>query len=726
MRLPAAHPPALLADRAPWVLSRLRALPALAALAAASPARAADPAPPSPPASAARVVVTGTRVERPSFDVPASVDRLEGDVLRDDRPAVDLAETLGLLPGVTARNRQNLAQDVQVSIRGFGTRASFGIRGVRVVVDGIPATLPDGQGQLGHVDLASADRVEVLRGPFSALYGNSSGGVLQVFTADGRGPARFDAGAAGGSDGFARTNVRTAGAAGALGWVASLTHVGTAGAREHAAAYRDTANAKLTWQPTADDTVRVVANAMDLHAQDPLGLTREQFEADPTSADPAAERYDTRKDASQGQLGLQWRRRLSDRHQLDAMVYAGQRRTTQFQSIPSFVQESPTHPGGVIDLGRGYAGTDLRWTWRSAARGAWDVVGGLAFDVLGEDRRGFENFVGDTLGVRGALRRDEHNAVDSLDPYVQGSVRLGDAWRLDAGVRHSRVRVSSHDRFVTGANGDDSGATRFSATSPALGLLYAASDRLHLHASVGRGFETPTLNELAYRPDGATGLHLALRAARSDHAEVGAKWRVADGQAVQLALFEARTRDEIVVQGSSGGRTTYRNATATRRRGAELGGQVDWRDWRLLASATWLDAVYRDGFLQCAGSPCTTPTQAIPAGQPLPGVAPRSAAVSLDWAPAEGWRGGVEWRASSAVPVNDAGTDRAPGYAVTALQAGYVRRLGAVTLKAFVRVDNVFDRRYAGSVIVNEGNGRFFEPAPGRSVLGGLEAGYAF
>lgn len=700
-----------------WLLA---ALPGLCAAQADSGSAAAVATGTDP------VVITGTRVDRRPFDVPASVDRIDGEWLRHDRLGLNLTETLSLLPGVTARDRQNWAQDVQISIRGFGARSTFGIRGVRVIVDGIPATLPDGQGQVSHIDLQSAERVEVLRGPFSALYGNSSGGVIQVFTPEGSGPPRFGFGLAAGSDHLRRQTLSASGSEGTLGYVASLSHLSTDGARAHSAAKRDNANVKLTWRPEDNQRVTLVANALDQPAQDPLGLTRAQFEADPRSVDPVALQFDTRKTVDQGQLGLQWERRFGAQHALQWTVYAGQRHTEQFQAIPTGPQANPLHPGGVIQLGRDYSGSDLRWTWRAPADDAWSLVAGLSYDTLGERRRGLQNFVGTTLGVEGALRRDERNRATTLDPYLQGSVKLGERWRLDAGVRHSSVHIDSRDQFIRGTNGDDSGSAKFSATSPALGLMFVASEALHLYASYGRGFETPTLNELAYRADGTAGLNFGLKPARSHNVELGAKWRFAVGQLLQAAVFESRSTDELVTRTNSGGRASFQNATNTRRRGVELGYGGQWRDWRAQASATWLDAVYRDDFLQCAAAPCTTPTQRIPAGRRIPGIAKGSAALALDYAPPVGWRAGVETRYSSGVPVNDTGTEAAPSYTVASAHAGYLGRFGAVQLRGFVRVDNLFDRRYAGSVIVNESNGRYYEPAPGRSAFAGVDVAYAF
>jgi iron complex outermembrane receptor protein len=702
-------------------------------LAPLAAAQSMDSASVRAPASTNSVVVVGTRLSEQPFDVPASVDRIGAEQIRGDRLQVNISESLGPVPGLTARDRQNYAQDVQVSIRGFGARASFGIRGVRLYVDGIPATLPDGQGQVSHIDLGSAQRIEVLRGPFSALYGNSSGGVIEVTTQEGSGPPTVGLGAAAGSDGVLRTNLQALGGAGDFGYTANLSHFETDGYREHSATRRDLGNLKFTWRPSdgalAGDVLTVVANSVSLpEAQDPLGLTREQFDTDPRGVDPVALSFNTRKRVDQSQLGVTYEHRLGDRQRLQALLYGGSRHTEQFQAIPTGPQGSPTHPGGVIDLARDYQGADLRWTL-DARRSElpWALVAGVSFDALDEHRRGYENFVGDVLGVKGALRRDENNRSTAFDQYLQATVRPGPAWRLDAGVRHSEVKVRSRDSYISGPNGDDSGRTSFSATTPVLSAMYLATDALHLYASAGRGFETPTLNELAYRNDGSAGLNTALKPARSNNLEFGAKWRPDDTQLLNLALFAVRTDDEIVTRSNLGGRASFQNAGRTRRDGVELGWTARFAgDWQASAALTWLDARYDEAFTTCGPPPCATPSVVVPAGNRLPGVARSSAYAALQWAPAEGWHTGAELRGTSRVPVNDLNSDAAAGIVVASANVGYRLRRGAWAFAGFVRADNLFDRRYAGSVIVNEGNGRFFEPAPGRTWLAGANLSYSF
>jgi len=664
-----------------------------------------------------QATISVTRSEALPFDVPASVDVIDGERLRAaGRPEINLSESLALVPGLSARDRQNYAQDLQLAIRGFGARSTFGVRGVRLYVDGIPATMPDGQGQLSHIDLASAGRIEVLRGPFSVLYGNSSGGVLQVFTEAGQGPPQVTSSLAVGSDGLVRPGLRVSGSTSAMGYVVSANRFSTDGWREHSSASRGLANARLDFKRGHGSEWTLVANTMDLRADDPLGLTRAQFEAAPRSAVAAATLFNTRKTVRQSQLGLIHEHRLAGGDRLRLMLYGGERDTQQFQAIPVGPQANPLHPGGVIGLDRRYGGTDLRWTRQTTlGQGALEVVAGVSYDRLQEHRQGWENFAGPALGVQGALRRDEDNRVSNLDPYLQAVWQFAPRWSLTAGVRHSSVRFSSRDRYLVGPNGDDSGSLRYSATLPVAGLMFAWSPELHVYGAIGRGFETPTFNELAYRPDGTAGLNFALRPSRSNNVELGIKGRGPAGAwrtEWSAALFHTSTRDEIVTQSNIGGRSTFRNAGATDRRGLELAWSAALAPaWQFQLSQTWLDARFRDG---------------ASAGNRIPGTAHSVFGAEIAWQPAQGWRAGAEARRSGKVYVNDANSEAAPSFTTLALHAGYVFDLRGWKLSATARIDNLLDCRYAGSVIVNEGNGRFFESALGRSYTFKVTGNYGF
>lgn len=675
----------------------------------------------------APVVVTSTQVERPVFDVPASVDLIDGELMRMDQMQVNLSESLDRVPGLLIQNRQNYAQDLQVSIRGFGSRSTFGVRGIRLYVDGIPATMPDGQGQTSNIDISSIDRVEVLRGPFSALYGNSSGGVIQVFTEEGSGPPTLTSSLAAGRYGQWRYGLKASGStgeqAGALDYLVSTNRYVTSGYRDHSGARKNLANAKLGWQLDDDSKLTLVVNSVDVKADDPQGLTYDQLMDDPRQASANALEYNTRKAVKQTQGGLTFERRIDGDNSLRLMAYYGQRQTRQFLSTGRVPQQADTHAGGVIDLTRNYGGVDARWTSRLTMAGKpLTLVGGVAYDTLTEDRRGYENFVGSQLGVQGDLRRKEDNEVWNIDPYLQASWEFAERWTLDAGVRYSNVRFRSDDHYIQGGNGDDSGSARYDKVLPMAALRYQPTDDLNLYATVGRGFETPTFSELSYRSDGLAGLNFALQPSVNTSIEIGAKARLGGGL-LTAALFQTRTENEIVAAENLGGRTTYRNAGRTRRNGFELSWTGKFaRHWRTDLAYTWLDARYRDSFY--AGE--QTPANLIPAGNRIPGIARQSLFAALTWAPPQGWRAGIEGRYLSKIYVNDENSEAAPGYFTAAIHAGYLWHWQGLTLDAFVRLDNVLDRRYAGSAIINNAWGGSYEPAPGRNWSTGVNVSYQF
>ncbi|MGH8745186.1 MAG: TonB-dependent receptor plug domain-containing protein, partial [Burkholderiales bacterium] len=316
------------------------------------------------------VTVTATRTERPSLEVPASIDRLYGEDISFGRPEVNLSESLGLVPGIVAQNRQNYAQDLQISSRGFGARSTFGIRGLTLLVDGIPASMPDGQGQVSNIDLGSTDRIEVLRGPFSVLYGNASGGVINVFTRDGSSEQGVDGRVEAGAFGMQRESIEAGARSGNMDWLASGAHFQTDGYRDHSQAQREQGNAKLRFGLGGDTTFTLVGNSFDSpNTQDPLGLTRAQVAADPSQAGNNALAYDTRKSVRQNQAGGTLEHRFGA-NTLTANLYSGQRAVNQFLSIPLSVQlSSPSQSGGVVDLATSYSGGGLRLTHDGALAG---------------------------------------------------------------------------------------------------------------------------------------------------------------------------------------------------------------------------------------------------------------------------------------------------------------------------------------------------------------------
>ncbi len=670
------------------------------------PATAQDVAPLLP-----EVSVSATRVERDSFDLPAAIDSMGQRTIREGNPQVNLSEQLGRVPGVVVQNRQNYAQDLQISSRGFGARAGFGVRGLRLIADGIPATMPDGQGQAASFSLSSAERIEVLRGPFSSLYGNAAGGVIQIFTADGPRIPELSASVLAGSFDTSKIGVQAGGTAGPVNYLVDTSRFLTGGYRDHSAARRTHTNAKFKIDAGSRGTVTVVANVLDQpETQDPLGLTAAQVAQNRRQAVAGAYTFNTRKSVTQDQVGAIYDLPLSGQDSLQARIYLGNRQVTQHLG---FNGSGALASGGVVDLDRGYGGVGLRWT-RETTLAAMPFVFSVGADVdrMAERRSGFLN----NNGVTGSLQRNEDNTVENTDFYAQAEWRIAPRWSVLAGLRHSRVDFESRDYFIAGSNPDDSGSLRYARTTPVAGVTYRMTPAVNVYANWGRGFETPTFAELAYRPGGATGLNFALQPADSTHRELGLKMLIGESSRFNASVFRINVANEIVVNSSSGGRTDFRNAAGTEREGMELlwEGRIA-QGYTMLVAYTRLNARFAQSFVSGGGT--------VNAGNRLPGVPASTLYGELVWRHvASGFHAAVEGRHNAKVYTDDQNSEAASGYTVWNVRAGFEQRSGAWRFSEFLRVDNADNRAYIGSVIVADTNRRFYEPAPGRSVMIGAQA----
>ncbi|AOZ08768.1 TonB-dependent receptor family protein [Cupriavidus malaysiensis] len=689
-----------------WLAGALLATPAAMPFAAAPAAAWADEA------TLSDVVVSASRAEQKRFDAPAAIDAVTLDPLASPTPLVNLSEVLGGVPGLSARERQNYAQDLQLAVRGFGSRSTFGVRGVRLLVDGIPATMPDGQGQAATADLANASRIEVLRGPFAALYGNASGGVVQVFSPD---PPKDSATARAttgmGSDGQWMAGVSAAGGTGALGASVDAWTFTTDGYRGHSAARRRQLNAKVVAEPAAGTRVTALLNVFSQPlAQDPLGLTRAQADANPRQAIALADQFNTRKQIEQNQGGVVVEHRLGAQDSLSFRLYGGTRQLTQYLGMSG---AAPSSAGGIVDIGRSYGGGALSWQHETRLAGLplqWSA--GLEADGMRDARTGYVN----QNGTQGALRRDETDRASSLGAYAQFDWTVHPSWRLVGGLRASQVRLSIDDHYITAASPDDSGSATYRRVNPVLGVVWHALDSLNLYANLGRGLETPTLTEVAYGP-GGSGANLGLQPSTSRQGELGLKWQRGT-QRLEATVFDADSHNEIVPLSSDNGRTTYQNVDGVRRRGLELGwsGRFGPADrFGAALSYTWLDAFFGQAFRNAQGL-------LVAAGNRLPGTARQSLAAEASVEALPGLVLGAGVRVESRVFADDLNTQAAPAYATFNLRAGYAFRAAGTRWYAYGRLDNLADRRYIGSVIVNESNGRYFEPAPGRRFFIGLRA----
>jgi iron complex outermembrane receptor protein len=669
------------------------------------------------------VVVSATRTEHASFDVPASIDAVKVD---DDNLRVNASEALAAVPGLVVQNRQNYAQDLQISSRGFGARSAFGVRGVHLITDGIPASMPDGQGQAATFNLDVAERIEVLRGPYSAIYGNHAGGVIQLFTREGDGAPSVELNVAGGSYGTHKTDLTAQGKQGNIGYVLDASRFDTDGYRAHSAATRDQAYARLTLTPVKGAKLNIIANALRQDdTQDALGVTWATYQRDPRAGEidstdtqspkrTLADRYNTRKSINHKQIGATWEQRLGEDDRLRVTAYGGNRDVIQYQAFSKAFQAPASHSGGVVDFERDFSGADINWSHVNAlAGGKLTTTAGVEYGSSSDARQGYENFVGTAFGVKGALRRDEEDKVSNLDPYLQTEWDAG-AWQLSAGLRHSRVKISVDDHFLS--NGNDSGSLNYSHTTPVLGVLYRVAPQLNVYASAARGFETPTLNELFYSGAGG-GFNFRLQPAYSTHVEAGVKARLDEHTRINAALFQVKTSDELVVDSSSGGRTSYRNGGKTLRQGLELSLDSSWRyGFSTRLALTTLRAVYDQGY----GN--------VLQGSRLPGVPNANLYGELAWKDSAGRFGAaLEAVAVGKIYVEDSNVDQpAAGYGVLNARVHAGQQWGGWRFKQFARLNNLLDKNYVGSVIVGDTNKRYYEAAPQRNWLVGASALYQF
>ncbi|QKO23015.1 TonB-dependent receptor [Rhodoferax sp. BAB1] len=661
------------------------------------------------------VVISASRAQQRSFDAPAAIEAVERETIQNAGPQINLSESLNRVPGLTILNRQNYAQDLQVSIRGFGARSAFGIRGIRLLIDGIPATTPDGQGQGSSIALTSTERIEVLRGPLALMYGNSAGGVIQAFTREAPEVPEFGAQLYTGSYDMRRTDWQYAGRLGAgpggVGLVADYGTFSTDGYRDNSAAERKQFNGKLSFGPDAGTRVNVVFNQFDMPlAEDPLGLTAAQLAADPTQAGTNAVDRRVRKIVTQSQVGTSVIHQLGADRSVTARVYYGARDNLQFQSGNTWV-----------GLDRGYYGLGLQYNALSrlgATPMRW--VAGYEFDRSREYREGGVA----ALGEKTSTTRSEDNQAENSDVFVQGTALLSERWSMVGGLRHSTVRFVSEDYYLADGR-DGSGQVSYQASNPVLGVTWHAADTMNLYANYGKGFETPTLAEVAYRESGGAVLaefNPTLRAATSRHYEAGLKWVPTAGSRLDFTVFHITTSDEVVVARNSFGQTAYTNAPGTERRGVELSGRtLVHPKVSLSLAATAIDARYSQSFTYIsAGTPFT-----VLADNRLPGIPQNFIFSELLWtsqaqpsaraAQRMGTRAGVEIVSAGRLYANDTNTASAEGYTVFNLKASQAWAAGRGRLTAYARIDNAGGERYVGSVIVNQAASQFYEPAPGRN-----------
>lgn len=657
-------------------------------------------------ASLPAIRVTATREgPRTVIDLPFAITRVRPDSLAALRRA-GVDELLFAIPGVALANRQNPAQDPRVSIRGFGARSAFGVRGVRVLQDGIPVTLPDGQTPVDVLDVEGADRVEVTRGSASSLYGNAAGGVIDIrskLPSAAFAPyARIVSGAA--TPTIAATGV--GGSVSGLGITSSLNRIAGSGYRDYSAQRATRAAARMLVGDGEADGAPPIALSARLTAVDraesPGALTRAQMDADPRQADPLSVRKGARKAVHQGDLSLALARPMGDIIDVDASL-VGSVRTL----------ENPLTQA-IVDLKRSSGGAALHASAHPMIAGhLLRVAAGADAQWLNDDRQEYDNCIGTTCTgfqtERGAQRKNQRELVGSLGPFARAEFTIADGVLASAGVRHDRVNFRVHDRLITPSIPDNSGERDLAAVSPSFGIVWRFSPLGSMYANASSSFETPTTTELGNKEDGSAGINSSLQPQTTVTVELGTKGIVAGtGLRWDAALFDARARDELVPFDipNGNGRRFFRNAGRTSRRGGELGLDGSSGPFGLHAAYTYSHFRYV-GY--SVGSTSF-------AGRRIPGVPEHSLMTTASLRAAGATLSAIADLASP-LDVDDANSAQAPGRAVFSIAVSRDIVLAGARLAPMVAIQNVGGVRYASSVSVNASGGKFYEPAPGRVLL---------
>jgi iron complex outermembrane recepter protein len=647
-----------------------------------------------------RIVVTATRTEQPWLNSPATVDRIN---VTEQLPGMrsDMAEILAGIPGLQVDSRYNFAQDTRIILRGFGARAAFGVRGILMRLDGVPLSMPDGQAQTSSILIDEPSHVEVLRGPIAAVYGNSAGGIINLQSqAANRSYVALSHSL--GANERQRTSVDGAIVQDAVSVSGHYARFRTDGDRDHASAKRDQYALRASYQLA--NSIEFIARLDDNQApllQDPGSLTPAQWRENSSQTFAGAARFNTRKNIRHRQQSLTIRQQLN---QLDWQVAAwnGLRQIEQY--LP-FRGDAVTSSGAVIDLARDFYGFHSQVNWRPEAFSSrWQLSLGTDIERQQDTRQGFVN----NFGAAGELRRDETGRVAKNDIYGLSHLAMTKNLTWLAGIRWSHVEFAVTDRYIiAGVSPDDSGQTSNRENAWTTGFNYQLTNQWALFTALGDGFETPTLTELAYRNQD-TGLNPDLGPALNRQYEAGVKWLSTENQA-QLSVFRVDSKDEIVVDQSIDGRTTYRNAGKTQRQGAEL----SWRyqlaaPLQLRAAATIMTARYQDAAL---------------AGQRIPGVANSNVFMQANYRPwqDDSLRASLVAEYRSRVAISDSNQEFAPSHILWHASFDAKQSYAGWQFSQWLRLDNILDKDYVGSVVVNQASGRAFEPAPGRQLSAGVK-----
>lgn len=653
----------------------------------------------------APVQVTAYRIEQPDLATPLAISVVSEYRLQHGQQQLALDEALAAVPGVFVQNGDNFAQDLRVSIRGFGARSAFGIRGIKILVDGFPETTPDGQGQVDNIDPGTVTSLNVIRGPTSGLYGNASGGVIQFNTLNFREKEFFEAGFSAGSYGFQKYQFKTGGGkTGRFLYQLGGNYTRTDGYRELSGMENFLLNGGILLPLDSTSQLRLVFNYVNSpEAGDPGGISREQATENPRSAWSRNLQFDAGEALEQGRVGVSWEKRFQKNHQLTARAYHTRR---------TFSNKLPFQAGGLVEFDRAFSGGGVAWQFSGKLLGLpWLVSAGTDFDYQSDDRRRFDNLD----GKKGELGFNQQEIFSNLGVYLVQAFQLTSRFSIHPGLRFDLIHLEAKDRFLT--DGNDSGQRDYQRLNPILGAVYAFSPGLNFYANLATSFETPALTELSANPSGGGGFNPELKPQHALSYELGVKgWLKKQRLRYDVALFYLDLKDEFLPYELTAfpGRTFYRNVGTSRRKGIETGlGTYLGKGFY-----TYLNYAFSD--FKILDDQAVIPQKRQTA---MPGIPRHRGYLELRYFKAQGIFATVQTQFNGSFFADNANEVETGSFVLANIRLGYRKRFEKWWIEPFAGTNNLFGTNYFSNVRVNAAGGRYFEPAPERNFFAGVKIG---
>lgn len=648
------------------------------------------------------ITVSATRVEKPLYKIPAAIGVVDKNDIGLGKQMIGLDESLVKIPGLFMQNRYNFAQSLKISIRGFGARANFGTRGIKLYQDGIPLTTVDGQGGIEDIDLNSINRIEVMRGPVSSLYGSSSGGVIHFFTGDEDDVEPYVEGNISMGEYQSKIgNIKTGGQIGKLSYFLNLSHLDVTGYRSHSRARNTKFNSKFRYKIDDTSDFTTIFTAYDApQADDPGGIDQASVDTDRRQARDRNVAFNAGEDIDQQKLGFTYRKQITPNQELILRNYYLMR---------NFVGLIPVPASGYIEFERFQLGGGAQYSISGDLFGRNNrTIIGVEVDSQEDDRQRYAN----NSGFQGAQTLNQLEQGDSLGIYLRNELALTDNFELVLGLRYDKVNLEVDDIFL--GDGDQSIELNFEELSPTAGVLWAINQKTNLYTNISSVFETPTFTELA---NVATGGFANVSAQKALNYEIGVKGHVNSRFNYDLAVFHIDVEDEIVNIVNIGGRSFFNNADTTRNGVEATVSFIPVAGVNMLMSYTYSDFSF-DNF---PASDCTTC-----AGNELPGLPEHNFYAELGYTHPSGFFSSIDFQYVSNMYVDNANTAQNRPYGVSNFRVGYIKTMGDLEITPYMGINNLFDEEYVGNVRINAFGGRYFEPAPEFNIYAGLNVRYLY